>query len=303
MPVETAERRKRTRSSRAQRLELRYSYTDETGSRQFGSGTVVDNSSLGVGVLAKAPLTLGQSVTLRPSSELKAALGELPVKGRVAWCHRAGLGQYRIGFEYESPMENVFDEAEAGVGGDGSEEKTHGEDLYEVLQVNPKADFETIHRVYRILAQRFHPDNHETGSAEYFRRLTVAYSTLSDPVKRAAYDVRRMTVSTQRLRLFSGDTGVLGRSAEQRKRQGILCLLYRRRMQDPQQPSLSMFDLEDLLAVPREHLEFCLWYLKERGLIQRSDNNRFTISVAGVDEAEKLEAETLPADRLLPAAP
>jgi hypothetical protein len=35
-------------------------------------------------------------------------------------------------------------------------------DYYEVLQLSPKADLETIHRVYRIMAARFHPDNPES---------------------------------------------------------------------------------------------------------------------------------------------
>ena len=32
-------------------------------------------------------------------------------------------------------------------------------DYYEVLQISPNADPDTVHRVYRLLAQRFHPDN------------------------------------------------------------------------------------------------------------------------------------------------
>jgi curved DNA-binding protein len=32
-------------------------------------------------------------------------------------------------------------------------------DYYEFLQISPNADVDTIHRVYRFLAARFHPDN------------------------------------------------------------------------------------------------------------------------------------------------
>jgi len=59
-------------------------------------------------------------------------------------------------------------------------------DLYEILQVSANADPDTIHRVFRILAQRWHPDNSETGSEEAFRQLTEAHTTLSDPERRAA---------------------------------------------------------------------------------------------------------------------
>jgi curved DNA-binding protein CbpA len=32
-------------------------------------------------------------------------------------------------------------------------------DYYEILQISPTAEPETVHRVYRLLAQRCHPDN------------------------------------------------------------------------------------------------------------------------------------------------
>jgi hypothetical protein len=47
-------------------------------------------------------------------------------------------------------------------------------------------------------------------------------------------------------------------------------------------------DLEELLGVPKEHLEFTLWYLKEGQFAVRSDNGRVTITLKGVDLAEEL---------------
>jgi hypothetical protein len=38
--------------------------------------------------------------------------------------------------------------------------------------------------------------------------------------------------------------------------------------------------------VPREHLEFTLWYLKEGQYVQRSDNGRHSITLKGVDLTE-----------------
>jgi len=54
-------------------------------------------------------------------------------------------------------------------------------DYYEVLQVSPNAQQETIQRVYRMLAQHYHPDNTETGDAETFNDVLEAYRVLSDP--------------------------------------------------------------------------------------------------------------------------
>src|SRR5579862_3670409 len=62
-------------------------------------------------------------------------------------------------------------------------------DYYDVLQISPNAEPEIIRRVYRILAQRYHPDNPETGNCDVFRRIAEAYRVLSDPERRAAYDV------------------------------------------------------------------------------------------------------------------
>ena len=61
-------------------------------------------------------------------------------------------------------------------------------DYYEVLQVSESAEPETVNRVYRLLAQRYHPDNQESGNEARFREITEAYHILSSPEKRAQYD-------------------------------------------------------------------------------------------------------------------
>ena len=61
-------------------------------------------------------------------------------------------------------------------------------DYYEILQISPNAEPETVHRVFRLLAQRYHPDNAETGNEAQFRVLNEAYRVLSDPEQRARYD-------------------------------------------------------------------------------------------------------------------
>jgi curved DNA-binding protein len=76
-------------------------------------------------------------------------------------------------------------------------------DCYEVLQVNDNAEPETINRVYRLLAQRYHPDNQETGNESRFREITEAYQVLSDPEKRAKYDITYQQRRKERWRLVS----------------------------------------------------------------------------------------------------
>ncbi|HXP86575.1 MAG TPA: DnaJ domain-containing protein [Bryobacteraceae bacterium] len=164
-------------------------------------------------------------------------------------------------------------------------------DHYETLQISPNADADTIHRVYRILAQRYHPDNRESGSSDVFREVTQAYKVLSEPEKRAAYDVQHRQARRLTWRIFDQANSAQGVNAEKRKREGVLSALYRKRVAQAEQPFLSLKELEDLLGVPREHLEFTLWYLKEGQYVLRSDNARYTVTMKGVDLAEALIAE------------
>lgn len=62
-------------------------------------------------------------------------------------------------------------------------------DFYLVLQVIREAALDEIHSAYRHLALQLHPDR-SGGSSEPFIELQKAYSVLSDPERRAAYDHR-----------------------------------------------------------------------------------------------------------------
>ncbi|HEX2453984.1 MAG TPA: DnaJ domain-containing protein, partial [Vicinamibacterales bacterium] len=72
-------------------------------------------------------------------------------------------------------------------GPEESTQKPTSIDYYEVLQISPNAEPDTIQRVYRLLAQRYHPDNQETGNTAKFRLIHEAYAVLSDPDVRVKY--------------------------------------------------------------------------------------------------------------------
>src|SRR5215217_7795407 len=63
-------------------------------------------------------------------------------------------------------------------------------DLYELLEVERTADEKTIKSSYRRLAMQCHPDKNPgcKDSEAKFKAISAAYSCLSDPQKRAAYD-------------------------------------------------------------------------------------------------------------------
>ena len=63
-------------------------------------------------------------------------------------------------------------------------------DYYEILEISPNANSETIERIFRYLAHRYHPDNPETADRQRFDEVVEAHNTLRDPVKRAEYDVQ-----------------------------------------------------------------------------------------------------------------
>ncbi len=161
-------------------------------------------------------------------------------------------------------------------------------DYYEVLQISPNADEETVHRVYRIQAQRFHPDNLETGNAERFRALAEAYQVLSNPRSRASYDVEYRRGQARTVRETFTAVPASHPQDEVKRREEILRQLYRRRQTHPDQPSLGLRELEALLGTPREHFEFSLWYLKERGYLTRSDSARHIITIKGVEFTESM---------------
>ena len=62
-------------------------------------------------------------------------------------------------------------------------------DLYEVLQVHPRAEPEVLRAAYRVLARKYHPDH--GGDARRMITLNDAWDVLGDPVRRAAYDASR----------------------------------------------------------------------------------------------------------------
>lgn len=160
-------------------------------------------------------------------------------------------------------------------------------DYYEVLQISPNADQETVYRVYRVQAQRFHPDNKQTGDAAAFRLISDAYQLLSDPKKRADYDVQHRNSRHQDKREFP--TATL--ADEHRKRHEILTVLYRKRLAQPDQPAMGLRDLLDIVGMTREQLDFSLWYLKEGGYLLRTDSARHSITLKGVELIETLAVQ------------
>jgi curved DNA-binding protein len=169
-------------------------------------------------------------------------------------------------------------------------------DHYELMQISPHAEPGTIQRVYRMLAARYHPDNPETGDTDKFVALQKAYAVLSDPEARALYDQKCEVRETEPLPIFEMKEFVIGVDVEVNRRLGALCLLYNRRRNNPDSAGLSLLDLETRMALPREHLEFTIWYLRDKGFVRRDEtSNDMMITGEGVDYVEA----NLPGNRIV----
>jgi curved DNA-binding protein CbpA len=172
-------------------------------------------------------------------------------------------------------------------------------DYYEVMQINRNADIETVQRVYRFMAARFHPDNRNTGDVERFLLLRQAYEVLSDPERRQQYDAQSAAADSEPLDIFELQDFVDGTDGEINRRLGVLSILYHRRRRNEARPYVSLLDLERRMALPREYLDFTLWYLRAKGYVKAEDSSDFSLTAAGVDYLESVSSHNQMARELM----
>jgi curved DNA-binding protein CbpA len=172
-------------------------------------------------------------------------------------------------------------------------------DHYDVLQLNPTADAETIDRVYRILAKRYHPDNQETGDAAKFETIATAHRVLSNPKQRADYDATHEAHCGALLKIIVEAAGPNAFATDLRIFETILSLLYIARRRDANGRGMGIVQLERQVNCAAEHLEFHIWYLIEKRFIQRLENDLLSISAHGVDSVIAQDKLSLRRDRLI----
>lgn len=238
----------------------------EEGERRFESCRAVNLSEIGVAVECPDQIPMLAHVIVRAPSFEVAALAQVK---HCTWMRTI----YLLGLHFAAKTSTVANDPMAP-------------DHYEILRLSSDAGNETIERVYRTLAKRFHPDNEKTGDAEIFLRVAEAHRILTDPKQRKRYDAERdNTRSIVRFDLRSREF-FAGLRGEQNRRLAVLCLLYRKRTADHESPGLSLLDLESVSGFTREELGFALWYLCEKSLVRIDDRTKYEILAAGVDFVE-----------------
>jgi curved DNA-binding protein CbpA len=160
-------------------------------------------------------------------------------------------------------------------------------DHYEILQVSPRAHPLIVAKAYRLLAALYHPDNKTTGDPHRFREVVDAYAVLSDPARRRAYDRARATGAHDD-DLDAGDEDSADRPLHDDRtlRALIMQALYNTRRTTPSRPGVPLHVIAELTGCGIDDLQFTLWYLRGKKLVEAVDGSELVITVDGVDMVE-----------------
>jgi curved DNA-binding protein CbpA len=274
------------RKEERNRLNKTYSisWSDQSGVTRSMQVQRTDFSPSGIGVMSAVQVRPGTRVYIQ-------APGENPIGYSVVRHCTPRDNAYLIGLELDEAAKNT-------------REPLPGQDVmdhYEFLQISPNAQPDTIQRIYRFLAARFHPDNVQTGDPEKFLLLNQAFEVLSDPERRAEYDLKLKGKQSQPSPAFESVDFLDGIEGEVNRRLAVLSLLYRRCRANVHDPKISLRDLETAMGFPREYLDFTTWYLKTKKYITREDNSDFALTALGVDYVESNSSKLPVLSKLLNA--
>ncbi|MEZ5399981.1 MAG: DnaJ domain-containing protein [Bryobacteraceae bacterium] len=279
MPTQQ-ERRKKSRKTKSS-IELQIRYRLRTGDTSIIPSRLVDLHENGCGLEVATPLETGAQVLVFGDMLSRGRGMEIQVPGRVAWCRMRSAGVYRAGIEFVEPLI-----PQVGTTRRAKAKNVDGTDYYEVLQLSESADPDMVVRAYRILGQRYHPKNADTGNAAQFRLVEEAFKVLGDEQRRAAYDSKRSTLGGARNAILDLVRAVNDLDLERAREQAILLMLVNKRRKSPRSPLLAINDFEEALECSRDDLEFAIWYMRENNLMIRTDDGRFAITPRGVDHVE-----------------
>lgn len=180
---------------------------------------------------------------------------------------------------------------------------------YEALEISPNASPEAIEHRFRYLARRYHPDNQETGDRSKFDAVIKAHDILKDALKRARYHEdhhnhlppfsQPVEDESEKTEARDPDGGAeeippfdsLGIDRDISIQNSLLIMLYLRRRRNVREPGIGNAELEYLSGCPQEHLDFHIWYLKEKGWVATGADGLLAITINGVDRAAAIYHE------------
>lgn len=166
--------------------------------------------------------------------------------------------------------------------------KPEKQDHYAVLGVQRDATSGAIAAAYHALANKYHPNTPRTGDRAMFAKLNLAYETLSDPAARAEYDkLTSPAVVEREAPRFTGEGFFSRLRLENHRRLAALCVLYDHRQKNPARPTMTFRELEPLMTLDADELNFSLWFLRQRGYVMIDDKSSIQITVDGMEHLER----------------
>ena len=166
---------------------------------------------------------------------------------------------------------------------------------YEILEISSSASFETVERVFRYLAKRYHPDSSEHGDIQKFAQIAEAYEVVGSPERRASFDLELNKQKAVEVELDKGAASIGDDTADRHR---LLSLFYAQRRKDIKKPGLGINSVEQMMGIPVEVLDFHVWFFRERGWIQREEGGAISITADGVEKLEASAERQAEQDRL-----
>jgi len=160
-------------------------------------------------------------------------------------------------------------------------------DHYTMLQVDPLSDERALETAYHHFAKMYHPDNAETANLERFNQIVESYRVLRSPDTRAAYDreydrhiglpMRASSIDSE------GGFELSDAAGDADAHEEILLRLYKKRRESALEPGVGGMMLQEALGCSNAEMDFHLWFLKSKGMVEVTEQGMMAITIAGVE--------------------
>jgi curved DNA-binding protein len=167
-------------------------------------------------------------------------------------------------------------------------------DYYNILQVDPNCSAKALEGAYRHLAKMYHPDHTDTADVTRFNEVIEAYRAIRNLDERAKYDL--IYASITGFKFSSNDdeySDAKSAVSDADVHAKILLSLYKRRREHAQDPGVGRYFVQEMLNCSDEHFEFHLWYLREKGFIETTEQGALVITIEGVDHVISMSRTTM----------
>jgi curved DNA-binding protein len=159
-------------------------------------------------------------------------------------------------------------------------------DHYEILHVTPGCDASALEAAYRFHAKMYHPDHAETSDVDKFNEVISAYRILRDPETRAKYDLLHASRKPRAHAASNGQGSQLDQDTtlnDAEIHEKVLVHLYKRRRENASDAGVGSYMLQEFMGCSQDHFEFHMWYLREKGFLEVTEQGTYAITIHGID--------------------